>query len=358
MKSKRNTKKLKKQQEQEKKKTLDKITVVYEDNPDFMEVMADYIAPGFDYEFEGRGLAIEEREGPLPPAEITESEYPKEEYQAKTNVGRFFLRDTNQKVLAAMLVVLVGIMAWYGYYWKTIVSKAVKTTAMIYGEEVEFNQIPGTVRENLKYNEIYYDENDEITPNLNKRVKNETKIKVDDVRYTSIKKTEEVGHEEYIMLDPLYPSGIKKETKGNDGKGVYIYRTKIVNNEVVKTDKTIYRWIKKPHDHVIHLGTMRTGHKGKVKINKTFTANCSAYWMGNNCRGASGGRCVVGTCAVDRFRYPYGTEFWVEGYGYAVANDCGSAIKGDKLDLWMASYGESCRWGRRHMTTYVLKNVK
>lgn len=347
-------KKERKRIEKAREETIEKIMTVVEDNPDFVDVMADYYAPeDFDYEFEGRGIAIEEREGPLPDANVVKSNYPRV-FNPKTKVGKALLGNSHQRVLAAMMIILIGIMGWYGYYWKTIVSKAVDSTAMIFGQEVEFRQIPGTVRENLAFNDILYDSEDEIHPNLNKRVKKNTRIRVDDVHYNYLKKTEKVIHEDYIMLDPKYPSGVKVETKANDGKGVFRYKTKFVNGKAVDTSKKVAHWIVKPHDHIIHLGTMRTGHRGKVKINKTFTANCSAYWMGNNARGASGGRCVVGTCAVDRFRYPYGTQFWVEGYGYAVANDCGSAIKGDKLDLWMASYNESCQWGRRYMTTYVL----
>lgn len=351
-------KKLKQEIQKNKERTIKKIKAVYGDNPDFLDVMAEYIAPEFDYEFEGRGLRIEEREGPLPEANVVVSRYPSGPYKPKTKIGKLFLKDVHQQVLALMLLVLVGIMGWYGYYWKTIVSRAFPTTAYVFGQEVSFNQIPGTVRENLEFNNILYDSDDETTPALNIKVDKDTKIRVDEVHYSSIQKTEKVEHTEYIMLDPKYPSGVKVETKGNNGKGVFIYKTKFVNNEVQKVEKKRKRWIKKPHDHIIHLGTMRSGHMAKCKITKTFTANCSAYWMGNNCRGASGGRCIYGTCAVDNAKYPYGTEFWVEGYGYAIANDCGSAIKGDKLDLWMDSYAESCRWGRRHMTTYVLRDVK
>ena len=232
------------------------------------------------------------------------------------------------------------------------------TKAYVYGEEVDFKQIPGTVRENLAFNEIMYDADDETIPSLNTKVDENTTIRVNEVHYATVRKTEDVYSQDYIMLDPAYPSGVKVETKGNDGRGVFLYKTKIVNNEVQDVERHRIRWIVKARDHVMHLGTMRTGHRAKCKISKTFTANCSAYWMGNNCVGTGGGRCVYGTVAVDRFRYPYGTQFWIEGYGYAVANDCGGSIKGDKLDLWMDSYAESCRWGRRHMTTYVLTNVQ
>lgn len=353
----KNNKQSQKKRKAEKEQIKKQITKVFLANPDKLEDAAEKIAPEFDYEFEAKGLAIEERDGPLPEAKVSKSSYPKA-YKPKSKAGQLFLRDANQKMLLLTILVLIVMLAWYGYYWKTIVSQAVTTTAEIFGEKVEFKQIPGTVRENLAFNNIEYDADDEATPALNKRVDTKEKIKLDEVHYSSVKKTEEVKHETYVELDPHYESGVQEETKGNDGKGVFKYNTKFVNGKVDKVDKKRSYWIKKPHDTILHLGTMRTGHKAKCKISKTFTANCSAYWMGNNARGASGGYCVYGTVAVDRFRYPYGTEFWIEGYGYAVANDCGSAIIGDKLDLWMDSYGESCRWGRRHMTTYVLKDVK
>jgi 3D (Asp-Asp-Asp) domain-containing protein len=44
-----------------------------------------------------------------------------------------------------------------------------------------------------------------------------------------------------------------------------------------------------------------------------------------------------GIVAVDRTVIPLGTRLFVEGYGYAVAGDTGSAIKGNKMDV--------CFWG-------------
>lgn len=44
-----------------------------------------------------------------------------------------------------------------------------------------------------------------------------------------------------------------------------------------------------------------------------------------------------GVVAVDRKVIPLGTRMFIEGYGYAVAGDTGSAIKGNKIDV--------CFWG-------------
>ena len=38
----------------------------------------------------------------------------------------------------------------------------------------------------------------------------------------------------------------------------------------------------------------------------------------------------------------------------ATAADCGTSIKGHKLDLWFDEYDQACRFGRRNCTVFVL----
>ena len=51
---------------------------------------------------------------------------------------------------------------------------------------------------------------------------------------------------------------------------------------------------------------------------------------------------------------PYGTRLYIEGYGIAVANDCGGAVQGHIVDLYMRSTAECVRWGRQNRKAYVL----
>ena len=51
---------------------------------------------------------------------------------------------------------------------------------------------------------------------------------------------------------------------------------------------------------------------------------------------------------------PLGTEVYVEGYGYAVADDTGGAIIGHRIDLAMDSYNEAIQFGRRTVKVYIL----
>jgi 3D (Asp-Asp-Asp) domain-containing protein/uncharacterized protein YabE (DUF348 family) len=69
---------------------------------------------------------------------------------------------------------------------------------------------------------------------------------------------------------------------------------------------------------------------------------------------ASGLRAGYGVVAVDPRVIPLGTRLYIPGYGTAVAGDTGGAIKGNRIDLGFATYGEAVRWGRRTVAVYVL----
>lgn len=58
--------------------------------------------------------------------------------------------------------------------------------------------------------------------------------------------------------------------------------------------------------------------------------------------------------AVDRRVIPLGTRVYVENYGYAIAEDVGGAIKGNRIDVFMNSKSDSRSWGRRNVTIYIL----
>ncbi len=64
----------------------------------------------------------------------------------------------------------------------------------------------------------------------------------------------------------------------------------------------------------------------------------------------------ISTIAVDPTIIPYGTAVYIEGYGYAVASDSGSAIKGNKIDLYFESPEECYNWGVRDVTVTILGN--
>ena len=68
----------------------------------------------------------------------------------------------------------------------------------------------------------------------------------------------------------------------------------------------------------------------------------------------------VGSVAVDPRYIPYGTRMFIVSddgcyiYGLSVAEDCGGAIKRDRIDLYFPTYDECIQFGRRNCTIYFL----
>ena len=62
-----------------------------------------------------------------------------------------------------------------------------------------------------------------------------------------------------------------------------------------------------------------------------------------------------GVVAVDPRVIPLGTKLYIEGYGYAVAEDTGGAIKGNRIDLCFTNKVQANAFGRRNVKVYILK---
>lgn len=76
-------------------------------------------------------------------------------------------------------------------------------------------------------------------------------------------------------------------------------------------------------------------------------AGCTAYTYRENYLHR-------GLVAVDPAIIPLGTRLFVPGYGYAIADDIGGAIKGHKIDLAMDTLEEAFAYGRRTITAYII----
>lgn len=68
-----------------------------------------------------------------------------------------------------------------------------------------------------------------------------------------------------------------------------------------------------------------------------------------------GGTVHKGVAAVDPNVIPMGSKLWVEGYGYAVAEDQGSAIKGNRIDLAFDTRQEALDYGIKKVKVYILE---
>ena len=63
------------------------------------------------------------------------------------------------------------------------------------------------------------------------------------------------------------------------------------------------------------------------------------------------------TIAVDPTVIPYGSIVFIQNYGYFIAEDCGSAIKGNRIDIFTASYENAIQQGKKVSNVWILGKI-
>lgn len=69
---------------------------------------------------------------------------------------------------------------------------------------------------------------------------------------------------------------------------------------------------------------------------------------------ASGTYVRHGVIAVDPRIIPLGTRVYIPGYGFAIAEDTGGSIIGNRIDIAFDSYGEAISFGRQIIEIYII----
>jgi 3D (Asp-Asp-Asp) domain-containing protein len=105
--------------------------------------------------------------------------------------------------------------------------------------------------------------------------------------------------------------------------------------------------------------------KEPIWINKTTEKNeiftLTAYCPCRKCCGkwangitSTGTKAQAGrTIAVDPRKIPYGTKVIIDGHTY-IAEDCGGAIKGNRIDVYFDTHREALNFGRQTKEVTIL----
>lgn len=98
----------------------------------------------------------------------------------------------------------------------------------------------------------------------------------------------------------------------------------------------------------------RGGEARHINNPEKITCEASAYtWTGHHT--ASGTWPDEGTVSIDPRVIPLGSKLYIEGYGYAVAEDTGGAIRGNKIDVYFPDRDACIRWGRQEVEVIILE---
>lgn len=99
----------------------------------------------------------------------------------------------------------------------------------------------------------------------------------------------------------------------------------------------------------------------QAESGREITVSATAYTA--DCQGCSGTTATgvdlkanpdAKVIAVDPSVIPLGSKVYVEGYGYATAADTGSAIKGNRVDIFVPNEQDAVNWGVKNVKVKIL----
>ncbi|MEI5909612.1 ubiquitin-like domain-containing protein [Bacillus spongiae] len=248
---------------------------------------------------------------------------------------------------------------------KVVVEPAFSLTLIDGGVEQEVLTTSITVANFLKQHKITIGNLDRVKPSLEAVIKPEDIINIIRVEEATEEVEELLDYTVVTRKDSSLTKGTEKVLqegqKGTVSKTYDIVREngKEVSRTLVKEDI-----ITESVDKIVAVGSKTItaqASRGSSEAGEEFYVSSTAYTA--SCNGCSG-RTATGInlyenpgmkiIAVDPSVIPLGTRVYVDGYGYALAADTGSAIKGNKIDVFVASKEEAYRWGRRQVKIKIL----
>lgn len=256
-------------------------------------------------------------------------------------------------------------------------------TVEYYGEVIIAASCDETVGELLTRLNIALDEHDVVSLPLDAKTEDDMEIRINHVVQAQEVYTSDVPHEISYCYDASLPEGTQVVlVEGVDGQVRCTASVTYVNGQ--ETERTILAQdqISPAVTEIIAVGsgkgrsaadpdgmpiitdstiTLPTGEV--LTYTDTIQVRASAYThtdAGCDFYTSTQTRVRWGTVAVDPRYIPYGTRMFIitnDGtyvYGLAVAEDCGGAIKRDRVDLYMPTHAECIQFGRRNATIYIL----
>ena len=251
------------------------------------------------------------------------------------------------------------------------------------GKDMELSSYGETLGALLERNGIQTYGQYSVSQSLQTMTYDGMQVQIGNVVQTQETYTVELPYETIYCSDPTLPEGQEQVVvAGSAGQLLCSAEVVYVNAQErsrIVTDETV---LERPVDQIVAVGIgaqeeaeadsdalwigdgiirLPTGEVLTYTEAKTFNATAYTHLdEGCDMVTATGTRVKWGTVAVDPRMIPYGTRMFIvtsDGsfiYGIATAEDCGGAIKGNRIDLYMPTLSEAFRFGRRSCTVYFL----
>lgn len=220
-----------------------------------------------------------------------------------------------------------------------------------------------TPRELLQLFQVELSSQDIVRPALDQKVWWGEKVQVIRVTEKSEEKKEVV---DFILSWKKRTSKNLRKVEIQQGyhkETLWNIREILHNGKMVETKKTRKKTVKIPVKRLVLLN--KKGRAQKIydlSRAKKMSMIATAYWEGDpQVPGVitfGGHRVQRGLVAVDPQVIPLGWRLYIPGYGYAYSSDTGSAIKGNRIDLFVESKEASKQWEYVKVDVYLLEKAK
>jgi uncharacterized protein YabE (DUF348 family) len=254
---------------------------------------------------------------------------------------------------------------------KITVKRAFEVNLVLNGEVQKIITTEDTVEGMLKENKVTVSELDKVIPSLKHELSKNDEIKIVRVEEKLVTQTEDVGYDVETLYDNKLEIGrVEKVQDGIYGKKESTYKVRYSDGKEESRMLVSENTIQDPINKIIKKGTKDfiVTSRGQTKsFKKSIIVNASAYTAGFESTGKRPGdkgygKTYMGTTvrpgviAVDPKVIPLGSKVYIPHLGMTcVAEDTGGAIKGNKIDIYMASLPKANKFGRKNLKVYVLK---
>lgn len=243
------------------------------------------------------------------------------------------------------------------------------------GYQVSIDTHASTVNELLEELNIEKDGDDIVKPHISAKITPKMDVEVTHIDKVLVEKSVNIPYSKvYKKAKDLEIGKTRVFKEGKEGmKKLFVEQT-FKGNELISENVVKEETITEPIPEVVEEGTKNilVASRGNTRYKKAIIMNASAYDLSYKSTGkkpgdsnygltASGTKARPGVVAVDTDVIPLGTKLYIEStdrskdYGFAVAEDTGSAIKGKRIDLFFESHSKALAFGRRKVKVYILE---
>jgi 3D (Asp-Asp-Asp) domain-containing protein len=212
---------------------------------------------------------------------------------------------------------------------------------------------------------VEFGEDDIVVPEPSSRVPESGLVRVVRVTYENVTADAKIPFATERRDDSSIESGLSKVYRsGTPGVSRVEYRVRYEDGVEVARDELSRSQITAPKSQILLVGTLKEVSRGgeAIRFQRAVQVLSTAYCpctkcCGPNAKGVTrlGLPAKEGIIAVDPRIIPLGSRVYVDGYGYALAADTGSAIRGDRIDVCFSTHEEALRWGMRNLKVYIIE---